>query len=72
MWASDASHKNDRNRSIAASQFLPLTDIAGVSLYSLQVDREGEAAETFGDKVTDLAPFLTDFADTAGPCAISI
>ena len=65
VWAGDPIHKNGRNRSIAASQFLPLTDIAGVSLYSLQVDREGEAAETFGDKVTDLAPFLTDFADTA-------
>ena len=65
VWAGDPIHKNDRNRSIAASEFLPLTDIAGLSVYSLQVDSEGEAAEIFGDNVTDLAPSLTDFAETA-------
>ena len=65
MWAGDAIHKNDRNRSIEASLFRPLLKIPGVSVYSLQVGRDGEAAQNFGEEVTDLAPFLGDFADTA-------
>ena len=34
-------------------------------MYSLQVGRNGEAAKIFADTVTDIAPFLNDFADTA-------
>ena len=45
--------------------FRPLLKIPGVSVYSLQVGRDGEAAQNFGEEVTDLAPFLGDFADTA-------
>jgi ADP-heptose:LPS heptosyltransferase len=39
--------------------------IPGVSLYSLQVGRDGEAKAVFGDAITDLAPELKDFVDTA-------
>ena len=65
VWAGRSAHKNDRNRSIEAFLFQPLTKIRGVSVYSLQVGRNGEAAKIFGDTVTDVAPFLNDFADTA-------
>ena len=34
-------------------------------MYSLQVGRNGEAAKIFADTVTDISPFLNDFADTA-------
>lgn len=64
-WAGDSGHTNDRNRSIDPALFCPLAEIVGVSVYSLQVGRDGEAAQVFGDRVTDLAPFLTDFAETA-------
>ena len=65
VWAGRSAHKNDRNRSIEAFLFQPLTKIRGVSVYSLQVGRNGEAAKIFADTVTDIAPFLNDFADTA-------
>ena len=59
-------HSQERPKPLDRGVPIPAADgHRRVSLYSLQVDREGEAAETFGDKVTDLAPFLTDFADTA-------
>ena len=65
VWAGRSEHKNDRNRSIEAFLFQPLTKIRGVSVYSLQVGRNGEATKIFADTVTDIAPFLNDFADTA-------
>ena len=64
-WAGSLGHKNDRNRSVEASLFQPLTEIPGVSVYSLQVGGGDEAEQVFGNTVTDLAPSLTDFADTA-------
>lgn len=64
-WAGNPAHRNDRNRSIPASMFLPLSTIAGVSLYSLQ---KGDArvidipaALGLIDHTHDLA----DYADTA-------
>jgi tetratricopeptide (TPR) repeat protein len=65
VWAGNPDHKNDRNRSIKGEFFQSLTNIPGLSVYSLQVGREGEAAHLFADKVTDLSPLFTDFADTA-------
>jgi len=65
VWAGNSDHKNDRNRSIDGELFQLLAEIPGVSVYSLQVGRDGEAAHLFADNVTDLAPFLNDFADTA-------
>ena len=64
-WAGNPNHKNDRNRSMEPSLLQPLTEIPGVSVYSLQVGRNGEAVRLFCDNITDLAPFLTDFAETA-------
>ncbi len=65
VWAGNPDHKNDRNRSIDGELFQLLAEIPGVSVYSLQVGKAGEAAHLFADNVTDLAPFFNDFADTA-------
>ena len=65
VWAGNPKHKNDRNRSIDGNLFQLLAEIPWVSVYSLQVGRDGEAGRLFADKVVDLAPFLGDFADTA-------
>ena len=56
---------NDRKRSIAPELFRPLVEAPGVEAFSLMIGRDGEAARVFGDAVTDLAPELEDFADTA-------
>ena len=65
VWAGNPKHANDRNRSIEGALFRPLTEISGVSTYSLQVGRDGESTKIIGDRATDIAPFLTDFAETA-------
>lgn len=65
VWAGNPDHKNDRNRSIDGKLFQLLAEIPGVSLYSLQVGRNGEATRLFDDKIIDLAQHLSDFADTA-------
>lgn len=66
VWAGNPDHRNDRTRSIPLDLFAPLREIDGVTLYSLQVGRNGEALETLGPDVVDLAPALTDFAHSAG------
>ncbi|MGD1073611.1 MAG: tetratricopeptide repeat protein [Bryobacteraceae bacterium] len=67
VWAGTAAHKNDRNRSIACRQFAPLTEIPLVQWFSLQV---GPAVAQLAEpgtqgKIRDLAPELTDYAETA-------
>jgi ADP-heptose:LPS heptosyltransferase len=64
-WAGSPTHKNDRHRSIDASLFRPITEMPDVLVCSLQIGKDGEAAEQFGDGITDLAPALTDFSETA-------
>lgn len=65
-WAGSPNHKNDRNRSIALKDLLPLRT-ANVSLHSLQ---EGPGAGQIQDVpelgIIDHAAKLTDFAETAG------
>ncbi len=65
IWAGQPQHENDRNRSINPVALKPLADIAGVSLYSLQMGRDGEAAHVFADRITDLTNDIRSFADTA-------
>ena len=64
-WGGNPEHTNDANRSIDPGLLKPLIQIPGVSIYNLQVDRDGEAKAVFGDAITDLAPELKDFAETA-------
>ncbi len=65
VWAGNPNHKADRNRSMVPSHFQPLTKIPGVSVYSLQFGKDGEASKVFGDRITDLGPELTPFTEAA-------
>ncbi len=69
VWGGNPDHLNDRNRSIDPELFRPLVETPGVSAYSFMVGCDGEAGRVFGDAVTDLAPDLTDFAETAAAIA---
>jgi tetratricopeptide (TPR) repeat protein len=67
VWAGRPSHRNDRNRSCTLSEFLPLGQIAGTRLFSLQVGEAG--GDLAGGAIIDLAPGLEDFAATAAAIA---
>jgi tetratricopeptide (TPR) repeat protein len=69
VWGGNPGHGNDNNRSIDPELFRPLVETPGVAAYSLLVGRDGEAGRVFGDAVTDLAPHLEDFAETAAAIA---
>jgi tetratricopeptide (TPR) repeat protein len=65
-WAGSATHKNQRNRSLALSQLLPLTE-CGIRLVSLQKDLQPGDRELFARR-RDFLHFeddLADFSDTA-------
>ena len=70
VWAGRPTHGNDVRRSMP---FLPLLDLAArpdVRLYSLQKDKSAALIEAGAQAlVTDLAPRLGDFADTAAALA---
>ena len=68
-WAGNPVHRNDRNRSMDPTLLRPLTEIPGISLFSLQVGAEEGALHDIGNELTDTAPFLTDFAETAAAIA---
>jgi hypothetical protein len=67
VWRGNPKHENDMWRSLPLSTFNPLLDVDGVSFFSLQLGKgAGECArEPWSERVTDLAPSLTDFAATA-------
>lgn len=65
VWAGNPDHKNDRNRSINPEMIKPLLDIEGIDYFSLQVGRDGEADLNFGDRMVNLAPEFSSFAETA-------
>jgi len=73
VWAGSSSHKSDRHRSMRLAQFAaPLASVAGVSWFSLQkgVPAVAQLADApAGMKIVDLAPELTDYADTAATVA---
>ena len=71
VWAGSPTHKNDRNRSLGASHLQHLVDASGVSFVSLQVGARTSDIATLSDPeaITDLAPFLTDFSETAAAIA---
>jgi ADP-heptose:LPS heptosyltransferase len=61
VWAGNPEHQDDRRRSIAFDQLRPLLQVPNVHFYSLQIEPRAPA----DTQVSDLAPHLTDFADTA-------
>jgi tetratricopeptide (TPR) repeat protein len=71
VWAGNAAHKNDRNRSIDLARLAPLFDVADAAFLSLQRDlRPGDAAILNAHaNVTHLGCQLADFVDTAAAVA---
>ncbi|MBW7968443.1 tetratricopeptide repeat protein [Bradyrhizobium sp. BR 10289] len=72
VWAGNARHKGDRQRSLSAEAVLPRLVMPGVQLYSLQKEPrpgDGEVLAALGTDIIDLAPALGDFADTAAAVA---
>jgi hypothetical protein len=66
VWAGNPRHENDANRSMPAAAFAPLLEKQSVSLFSLQVGAsDADKAWLDHTRVHDLAPHLSDFADTA-------
>ncbi len=70
-WQGNPKHRGDRHRSIPLSTFEPLARLANVRLFSLQKNEGREQLEkvVFADAVTDLAPRLDSFLDTAAVLA---
>ena len=67
VWRGNPQHENDRRRSTPLKLLEPLLEVPGVSFFSLQLgDGAAEAkTEPWTGRVTDLAPLLTDFGQTA-------
>ncbi|WP_315775662.1 MULTISPECIES: tetratricopeptide repeat protein [unclassified Bradyrhizobium] len=72
VWAGNPRHKGDRQRSLTAQAVLPRLVMPGVQLYSLQKEPRPDDAlglAELGADVIDLAPLLSDFAETAAAVA---
>ena len=67
VWAGNPGYVNDKQRSCDLGTLIgPLRSVPGVRLFSLQVGQRREALEgPEGEGIVDLAPDLTDFAETA-------
>jgi len=67
VWGGNPLHKNDHNRSCPLAEFLPLFDVPGVRLYSLQKGKPALALSKLppGRSPVDLGSRLTDFSVTA-------
>ena len=68
-WAGDARNAFDFMRSIPLSEWAAVLDVPGVTFYSLQLGAGSEQFPPFAHRIHDLAPELTDWADTAGAMA---
>ncbi len=66
VWSGNAAYSADGRRSLPPSLLAPLTAAKGVEWFSLQVDRTGPPPFP----MTDLAPRLTDFAETAAALSV--
>lgn len=71
VWSGSTTFASNNLRATAMERFLRFAEVPGVHLFSLQKGpREEELAATGADAVvTDLAPLLDDFADTAAAIA---
>ena len=75
VWAGNPQHGNDHHRSFRPFAFGPLLDVPGVRFFSMQKNRrEGDDADLARlGKVEDIAPLLTDFAESAAAlCALDL
>jgi tetratricopeptide (TPR) repeat protein len=65
VWSGNPDHLRDRERSLDAALFAPLSAIRGVRLYSLQKGAAAKDQNRIGPEVVALGPRASDFADTA-------
>jgi hypothetical protein len=67
VWAGSKAHRNDRNRSCCLDDLLPLAEVPGVSLVSLQVGQMPDGLEDCIARgiVRSFAEEIDDFLDTA-------
>jgi tetratricopeptide (TPR) repeat protein len=65
VWSGNPNSRINARRSIEFSALEPLWEIPGTSWYSLQVGSPRDDITLAGQAITDLSPFLTDFAETA-------
>jgi tetratricopeptide (TPR) repeat protein len=67
VWAGRPQHTNDHNRSLKLEELLPLAELPGLTLYSLQKGPRAEDINSIGARalIHDLGPVIHDFADTA-------
>jgi tetratricopeptide (TPR) repeat protein len=70
VWAGNAAHANDRNRSLPLAKLAPLWANSRMRFVSLQRDPRADDAQLLdGTPVLQLGPELTDFDDTAAVLA---
>ncbi len=70
IWAGNPSQPHDYTRTIGYQNFRQIFKIDGTSFYSLQVGTDGiDRTSLADDGVIDLAPELTNFAETAAAMA---
>ena len=69
-WAGNPKHLNDRNRSLEARHLQDFAEM-GPSFFSLQVGARAADLESLTNRssITDLAPLLTDYSETAAAIA---
>ncbi|WP_296510442.1 tetratricopeptide repeat protein [Rhodoferax sp.] len=69
VWAGNPTHKNDANRSMDFSALSGLWELEGVHFFSFQVGARSADLDSLTPaqraRVTDMAPLLKDFGDTA-------
>ena len=67
VWSGSVTFANNRKRAVSAERFLPLAEIPGIQLYSLQKGpREKDLdASGAGALIPELGPHLNDFSETA-------
>ncbi len=63
VWAGNPLHSNDSNRSCPVDALRPIVDLPFVEAVSLQVGPRAPEAARLG--LDDLAPLLTDYAETS-------
>ncbi|MFN7204674.1 MAG: tetratricopeptide repeat protein [Burkholderiales bacterium] len=67
VWSGSHTFSENSTRAVKLERFLPLAEIPGVQLFSLQKGPKAQelADARVGAAIIDLAPYLSDFADTA-------
>jgi len=71
VWGGNPLHKNDHNRTSRLAEFLPLFDVPGVRVYSLQKGKPAGEISSLppGCDLRNLEGELTDFSVTAAALA---